>query len=286
MKPLNIMEKKRIWFGISAAFIVAGLIALAVHGFNWGIDFTGGNILNFDIKQTYVLQDVREILTTLGITSEAKKAGDSGEQLIVRTGAITPEQQSEITSALSEKWQNLELVGSEKIDPVIGGELQKQAITALIIANLGMLVYITFRFEFKSALAAVLALIHDVAVVLSFYAIFNIPVDGTIIAVILTVVGYSINDTIVIFDRIRENLKSSPRKSFNELADLSILQSFTRTINTSVTTFLTIFALFLLGGETLKDFTLALIVGIIAGTYSSVFIASPLWGMFRASAKV
>ena len=193
--------------------------------------------------------------------------------------------QTKILDTLNQKWPETELVRAEAIDAIIGKELQRQAAIALIIANIGMLIYITFRFEFKSAVAAVLALVHDVLIVLSFYAIFNVPVDSTFIAVILTIVGYSINDTIVIFDRIRENLKDMRKIPFDEVANLSISQTVSRSVNTSVTTLFTITALFLLGGETIKDFTLALIVGVSAGTYSSIFIASPLWSVFRGKLK-
>lgn len=287
MKIYKIIEKKQIWFGISLAIIAVGIITLLLHGFNWGIDFTGGNILQYNIKESYRLQDAREILDTLNIKHEVKKAGESEQLLIVRTEILTKEQQAAITDALKQKWPNIELERTEGIDPIIGKELQKQAIIALIIANIGMMIYITFRFEFKSAIAAVLALIHDVLIIISFYSVFYIPIDSTFIAVILTIVGYSINDTIVIFDRIRENLKLNKNKksSFTDLANLSISQSLTRTINTSITTILTVLALFLFGGTTIKEFTLALLVGLVSGTYSSIFIASPLWAMFRGKPK-
>ena len=285
MKVYKIIEKKHIWFGISLAIIALGLVFMVMRGFNWGIDFTGGNMLHFDIHQTYELSEARNVLEKLDIDFEAKKAGDTGQELIIKTVDLSKEMQDEILDALKQKWPDTKLVRAETIDAIIGKELQKQAVIALIIANIGMLIYITFRFEFNSALAAVLALLHDVLIVLSFYAIFYIPVDSTIIAVILTIVGYSINDTIVIFDRVRENLKNMRKVPFEEVANFSISQTITRSVNTSLTTLLTITALFLLGGETIKDFTLALIVGISAGTYSSIFIASPLWSMFRGKLK-
>lgn len=285
MKVYKIIEKKHIWFGISLAIIALGLVFMVMRGFNWGIDFTGGNMLHFDIHQTYELSEARNVLEKLDIDFEAKKAGDTGQELIIKTVDLSKEMQDEILDALKQKWPDTKLVRAETIDAIIGKELQKQAVVALIIANIGMLIYITFRFEFNSALAAVLALLHDVLIVLSFYAIFYIPVDSTIIAVILTIVGYSINDTIVIFDRVRENLKNMRKVPFEEVANLSISQTITRSVNTSLTTLLTITVLFLLGGETIKDFTLALIVGISAGTYSSIFIASPLWSMFRGKLK-
>ncbi len=286
MKIYKIIEKKRIWFGISLTIIALGLVFMLMRGFNWGIVFTGGNMLHFDIHQTYELVEVRDSLGRLDIKEiEAKKAGDTGQEIIIRTVDLSKEMQTKILDTLNQKWPETELVRAEAIDAIIGKELQRQAAIALIIANIGMLIYITFRFEFKSAVAAVLALVHDVLIVLSFYAIFNVPVDSTFIAVILTIVGYSINDTIVIFDRIRENLKDMRKIPFDEVANLSISQTVSRSVNTSVTTLFTITALFLLGGETIKDFTLALIVGVSAGTYSSIFIASPLWSVFRGKLK-
>ncbi|NLZ51934.1 MAG: protein translocase subunit SecF [Thermoanaerobacteraceae bacterium] len=287
MRTYKIIEKMHLWIGISLAIIALGLIFMLIRGgFNWGIDFTGGNMLHFDINETYELAEVRSILGKLDIKEfEAKKAGDSGQELIIRTVDLSKSMQTKIFDTFKQKWPNTELIRAGVIDAVIGKELQRQAIIALVIATLGMLIYITFRFEFYSAVAAVLALVHDVLIVLSFYAIFNVPVDSTFIAVILTIVGYSINDTIVIFDRIRENLKVMKKAAFEDVANLSINQSISRTVNTSVTTLLTIAALFFLGGETIKDFTLALIVGISAGTYSSIFIASALWSIFKKKLK-
>ena len=286
VKTYKIMEKKWLWFGISLAIIAVGLINIIMYGLNWGIDFTGGNILQYNIHESYNLQDVRAILSKFNLKDyDVKKAGDAGQELIIRTVLLTKEQQADITAALKQKWAKLELIRAEKVDAVIGKELQRQAISALIIANIGMLIYITFRFEFKSAVAGILALVHDVLIVISLYAILRIPVDSTFIAVILTIVGYSINDTIVIFDRIRENLRLMRKTPFNDVANLSIVQTLARSINTSLTTLVTIIALFLFGGETIKDFTLALIVGIASGTYSSIFIASPLWAMWRQKPK-
>ncbi|GLI50075.1 protein-export membrane protein SecF [Tepidanaerobacter syntrophicus] len=286
MKAYKIIEKKYLWFGLSLAVIIIGIAFLIFQGFNWGIDFTGGNMLQFDIHQSFELTDARSILEQLDIREfEVKKGGDTQQELIIKTTAISEDMQNKISESLKQKWPNTELIQAETIDAVIGKEMRQQAIIALILANIGMLIYITFRFEFKSAVAAVLALVHDVLIIISFYAIFHIPVDSTFIAVVLTIVGYSINDTIVVFDRIRENLKTMKKISFTEIADLSITQTLARSINTSLTTLITITALFLLGGETIKDFSLALIIGIASGTYSSIFIATPLWEIFRDRTK-
>ncbi|HHX23285.1 MAG TPA: protein translocase subunit SecF [Thermoanaerobacterales bacterium] len=286
MRKYKIIEKKLVWLSISFIIIALGVFFVITRGFNWGIDFTGGNMLHINLHQQYELSLVRSKLENLDIKEfEARKAGDKQQELILRTVNLPKEKEVEILDNLKQDWPQTELVRSESIDALIGKELQKQAIVALIIANIGMLIYITFRFEFKSAVAAILALVHDVLIVLSFYAITNVPIDSTFIAVVLTIVGYSINNTIVFFDRIRENLKIMSKTSFDDIANLSITQSLSRTINTSLTTLLTIGAMFLFGGETIKSFTLALIIGIIAGTYSSIFLASSLWSMLRGKAK-
>lgn len=286
MKAYKIIERKYLWFGLSLAVIIIGIAFLIFQGFNWGIDFTGGNMLQFDIHQSFELADVRNILEQLDIREfEVKKGGDTQQELIIKTTAISEDVQNKIFESLKQKWPNTELIQAETIDAVIGKEMRQQAIIALILANIGMLIYITFRFEFKSAVAAVLALVHDLLIIISFYAIFHIPVDSSFIAVVLTIVGYSINDTIVVFDRIRENLKTMRKASFTDIANLSIMQTLARSINTSFTTLITITALFLLGGETIKDFSLALIIGIASGAYSSIFIATPLWEIFRERIK-
>lgn len=251
------------------------------RGFNWGIDFTGGTLLQYDIKQDYRLQDVRNILKEQNLKNEVKKAGDNKQLLIIKTVELTEEEQNKITESLRKNWSNAQLNQAQQIDAVIGTELRQKALVALLLANLGMFIYIAFRFEFKSAIAAVLALLHDVLIVISFYTLAWLPVDSTFIAVILTIVGYSINDTIVIFDRIRENARYAKRKSFSDIANSSITQTLSRTINTTVTTLLAILALYIFGGTTIKDFTLALIVGVVSGTYSSIFIASPIWDSLR-----
>lgn len=253
------------------------------RGFNWGIDFTGGTLLQYDIKQDYRLQDVRNILNKHNLKSEVKKAGKDKHLLIIKTVELNDKEQNKVTEVLKQKWSKTQLDQAQQIDAVIGKELRQKAIVALLLANLGMFIYIAFRFEFKSAIAAVLALLHDVLIVLSFYTLAWLPVDGTFIAVILTIVGYSINDTIVIFDRIRENARYAKKIPFSDIANSSITQTMSRTINTTVTTLLAILALYFFGGTTIKDFILALIIGVLSGTYSSIFLASPIWDSLRGS---
>ena len=167
MKTHNIVGKRKLWFGISLTVIFLGIISLVLYGFNMGIDFTGGNLLHYDMHQDYSLPEVRSVLDNLNLKEyEPKKAGNPEHELIIKTTAISKEDQSKILATLKQHWNQAELVRAETIDPIIGKELQKQAILALIIANIGMLIYITFRFEFRSAIGAVLALIHDILVII------------------------------------------------------------------------------------------------------------------------
>jgi len=174
---------------------------------------------------------------------------------------------------------------SQKIGPAIGEEIRNDALIAIAIAMVGMLIYITFRFEFKFGLSAIIALIHDILITLAIFAIFKLPVNVSFVAALLTIVGYSINDTIVVFDRIRENLKLFKKTDYAKLVDTSISQTIVRSINTSFTTFLAIACLYIFGVDAIKEFALPLILGVLIGTYSSIFIASPVWYLFKTNSK-
>jgi len=286
VKKYAFMERKWIWISISLIVIAAGMISLITRGLNWGVDFTGGYIVHFDIGEPYSLAEARQMVEGLNFKDvEVKEAGDDHTELIVQTSVLSQDQKDQLTQTIIGRWPKAQIIRAENVDAIIGKELQRQALIALMIANVGVLVYVAFRFEFKSGVAAILALVHDVLVMLSFYSIFYIPVDSTFVAAILTIVGYSINDTIVIFDRIRENQRTMGKAKFDDIANISITQCLTRTINTSLTTLLSVIALYFLGGDTIKDFTLVLIVGMISGVYSTVFIATPIWSMLRGQQK-
>ena len=190
---------------------------------------------------------------------------------------LSQSEKNKILTSFQTVWPDIETIRMEEVDPIVGQELKEKALLATIIASLGMIIYITLRFEFKFAITAILAVLHDALIVLGFFALFKIPINAPFIAAILTILGYSINDTIVIYDRIRENIRLLHKETLDKIINISLKQTLTRSINTSLTTLLAIIMLYFFGGETIKDFTLALIIGIIAGTYSSIFIASPLW---------
>lgn len=280
---MKIAQSYKIWFSISAAIIIIGLVLGFTSGFNLGIDFTGGTLMQFDVAKEFTVAEMTEALKDFELDPTIVHAGQSNTEVIIKTKKdLNNEARKEILTVLQEKF-NSEAKGflrEDQFGPSIGKEISKKAIISIIIASIGMLIYISFRFQFRFGVAAILALIHDTLIVLAVYAIFNIPVNSPFIAAILTIVGYSINDTIVVFDRIRENLKYKKGKdTYFEVADKSIKQTLTRSINTSLTTLLVIGCLYFLGVDSIKEFTLPLLAGVLTGTYSSIFIASPIWAL-------
>ncbi|MBS4007706.1 MAG: protein translocase subunit SecF [Clostridium sp.] len=287
---MSFVALRKYAFIFSAVVIIAGVISMSFRGFNFGIDFTGGTLLHLNIRQEFTLEEARSVLQPFGLEAAAlQKVGAEGlaegekQELLIQTQQLTPAKQDEIFSAFQEKYglTAADLLRVENVAPVVGGELQRQALIALLLAGLGMIAYITIRFEFRFAVSAIAALLHDVLVMLAFFSIFQIEVNGPFIAAVLTVLGYSINDTIVIYDRVRENLKTRRKEQLADVVDNSIRQSLVRTINTSVTTLIVVGTILIFGGITLFPFMLALLVGVFFGTYSSVFVASPLWLAWR-----
>lgn len=279
MKIYDFMKRRKLWFGISIAAIAIGLVFMAINGLNFGIDFTGGTSIQANIGKSFDIEEVRSIIGEYDKEAIVTFAGPNDDIALVKTKVtLTPAQQSEVIKSFQDKFGIQQTnIQFETIGPTIGAELTKQALIALFLANLGILIYISFRFEWKFGVAAILALVHDVLIMLVVYSIAHIAINSSFIAAILTIVGYSINDTIVVFDRIRENKKHHKKVEHYYLVNTSISETLTRSINTSLTTLLTILALYILGVPAIKDFALPLVVGIISGTYSSIFIASPLW---------
>ncbi|MEW9095135.1 MAG: protein translocase subunit SecF [Clostridiaceae bacterium] len=284
MKSFKIIEKTKIWVGISLAIMVLGLFFAIKDGFNYGIDFKGGTLVKINMKQEYDKEEVEKIVEkyTKDYTTNSAVTTSNEILLEIRSNSLTEDQIEPMFKEIKEKYklEDKDLVSQETIGASIGKELRQKALIALILANIGMLIYIGIRFEFKFGLAAIIALAHDVLITLAVYAIFQIPISSSFIAAVLTIVGYSINDTIVVFDRIRENGKKMRKVSDAELANISISQTLTRSINTSLTTLFTIVAVCVFV-PAVRDFAIPLIIGIVSGAYSSIFIASPLWVYFR-----
>ncbi|NLM98083.1 MAG: protein translocase subunit SecF [Halanaerobiaceae bacterium] len=276
---MDIIGKRKIWYTIPSVIIILGFLFIIFRGLNFGLDFQGGTLMEFSFDQHVSNEEVRNILSALGFTQEAaiQQSEEEGiHGVLIRTKELTPQEINQIETALKEEYPSAETLRTDLVGPTVGKELRKNAILALLLASIAMIIYISIRFEFRFAIAAIVALLHDVLVTISFFAILGKEVNTPFIAALLTIIGYSINDTIVIFDRLRENMKLLPRVPFDEQANRSINETLPRTINTSITTLIVVLAIYLFGGASVKTFMLALLIGILAGTYSSICIASSL----------
>ncbi len=275
---MKIIKSRKKYAIISSAIILVGLVMFFVNGLNYGIEFTGGTLIQIDMEKFISVEEVREIMDEYDTNASVVHAGDNKEGIMIKsTEDFKNNQVTEIQNKFVEKYDlNKDNFQSEKVGPTMGDEIKNKALLSTVIATVLMLAYISWRFELRFGLSAIVALIHDILIMLSVYSIFRIPVNSAFIAAILTVVGYSINDTIVIFDRIREELKLYPRQAIENTIDNSIKKSLVRTINTSATTFVAVLIIYLLGVEDVKILALPLMIGVISGTYSSLFVASPL----------
>ncbi|MBS4054389.1 MAG: protein translocase subunit SecF [Thermaerobacter sp.] len=282
---LNIIGRRKTFYRLSAVLIILGLGLLFFRGLNLGIDFQSGTLIEMDLKAAFTTAEVREVVLPYFDKVQVRDVRDGGETTTMVQIRTTETDEAKITqtiAALTAKWPGAELESAARVDAAFSGELVRNAIIALILASIGMIIYITIRFEIKFAISAVLALLHDVFVVLVVFSLLRVEVNSEFVAAILAIVGYSINDTIVVFDRIRENLTKAKRHSdVEELVNRSINETLWRSLNTSITTLLAIGAVFVLGGVTLRPLAFALVVGILAGTYSSIFVASSLWVDWR-----
>ncbi|BDU50779.1 protein translocase subunit SecF [Haliovirga abyssi] len=277
---LKIIKNTKIWFTISITLVVAGLLLFMVKGLNYGIDFTGGTLFQLKFEKSVKLSDLNKDLKDMSAKYkelESKKIQISeGNVVLIRTNAFEEAQKDNFLNDFKAKEGKFEILKVDKVGATIGKELKWKAINALLIGSLLIVLYITIRFEFRFAVGAIVALLHDLIIAVGAIALLGYEINTPFIAAILTILGYSINDTIVVFDRIRENIKKKSKKNIGDLIDDSINQVFTRSINTSVTTLLAILAVLIFGGASLRTFITALLIGILSGTYSSIFVASPI----------
>jgi preprotein translocase subunit SecF len=272
----NIVGKRKLFYIVSVVLILAGMVSMLFQGLNLGIDFTSGNKMIVQFEQDVNIAELRNTLAENGLTGSKIQELDNGSY-VLKTSELTQDMEEALLGALEAKFGALDVQFSGLIGPSIGAELKKSAAIALTLAVILMLCYITFRFELHFAIAGILALFHDVLAVVAVFSIFQLEVDSTFIAALLTVFGYSINDKIVVFDRIRENLTKVRKEELADLVNTSIAQSFTRSMNTSISTLILLLALLFFGGTTTRIFVLAMAIGVVAGTYSSLCIASPIW---------
>ena len=283
---LKIIEKSKIWISISLIIIVIGLGFTCFKGLNFGIDFKGGTQVSIQLNESINKEDVDAIVKQYAPDSSSTISNTYEYE--IKSTDLNSENLSTIMNELKDKYslEDSALISQEEIGAAVGKELTRNSLLALFAASLVMLIYVAIRFEFNFGVAAIVATLHDVILTVSVYAIFGIPVNTPFIAAILTIVGYSMNDTIVIFDRIRENNKNMRRADTVEVANMSLTETMTRSIYTSLSTLVTIVAINILV-PSVREFTIPLMVGIVFGAYSSIFIASPVWVFLkkRSSSK-
>ena len=289
----DIIGKTRLWFLISGVLIALAVFALSSNSFvrgkamNFGIDFTGGTLLNLRFEKPVTVDEIRKVLDDFKLgESIIQKSGE--QDILIRSVPLENETRTGILKDLAEKVAGVEILEADVIGPTVGKELATQSIWALIIASIGIIIYVSFRFEFKYAVSALLALYHDAIITTGIIALLWRTVDVGFVAAILTIMGYSINDTVVIYDRIRENLKKPAlaKKKFHELVNISIWETMARSINTILTVIVMVLCLLFLGGETLREFALTLLIGFTLGGCSSIFVAPPilvLWHKWESS---
>lgn len=277
---LKIVEKTKVWFTISAIIMVIGMAFIATKGLNLGIDFKGGTQVVVDFGNDFNKADVDAIVIKYAPDSVTNTLENT--QLEIKSKSLDSTMISDLVKELKDKYKddNISLVSQDEIGASVGADLTKNSLIALVVAILGILLYVAIRFELNFGIAAVIAIFHDVFITISIYAIFSVPVNTPFIAAILTIIGYSINDTIVIFDRIRENNNRYRGRENTEIADISITQTFARSINTTFTTLVTIVCVYFLV-PTVREFAFPLVIGIVTGAYSSIFIASPVWAVLK-----
>lgn len=289
MSKFDIASKGKLWFIISLIVIIPGFICMGVKGFNFGIDFTGGTIIDLKFDNPVSVAKVRDALKPFGMDGATIQLSnddsnvEESRSVMIRTVDMEEERRKEVMAGLKSSVGEYQVMREEKVGAVIGSELILNAVEALVVSWILIIAYVAYRFEWRFGVSAVLALVHDILIVLVVFSITQRQIDSSFVAALLTIVGYSINDTIVIFDRIRENLKLHFKRDGNvfELVNRSIYQTLRRSLYTVFTVLFTTFALYFFGGETTKDFAFALLIGFASGCYSSIFIASPLWIYFK-----
>jgi preprotein translocase subunit SecF len=276
----DIMGKRKIALFISGLLLLVSIISLATQGLNLGIDFTGGTLVEIGYSEAVELAQVREALSNSEFGNAVVQYFGSASDVLIRIppseGLNSANISSKILNVLSGTGQNIEMRRIEFVGPQVGEELKNDGGLAMIYALMGILIYVAMRFQLRFSVGAIVALVHDVLITLGVFSITGIDFDLTVLAALLAVIGYSLNDTIVVFDRVRENFRKIREATPIEVFNVSLNQTLSRTIMTSLTTLLVLVALFVFGGEIIHSFATALIIGVLIGTYSSLFVASPV----------
>lgn len=273
---IEFMRAKKWTALVSAILFLTSIISLLVNGLHFGLDFTGGVQMELTYTQDADLDQIRSSLTQAGFNEKQVKSYGSTRDVLITLPATTSDQQKQVQAQVAAALPNATIASVNFIGPQVGAELAKKGALAMIVSMLAILIYIAMRFEYRFAVSAILALIHDPVLILGMFSMFHIEFDLVSMAAVLTVIGYSLNDTIVVFDRVRENFRKHRKKTPTEIMDLSINQTLSRTIMTSGLTLFAVISLLVYGGPTLFGFALALLIGVIVGTYSSIYVAGAL----------
>lgn len=278
----NIIEKRKIILAIPCVILLVGIICFAVFGgFNSDIDFTGGTAMEIELGTKFDESAIRKTFSSVKDVEVSSVQSSGSEKAIIKTKELSQDKLVELKSAISRDYPSSTITSIDSVSATMGQDMWWSAAKSILIAVALMLIYISIRFDLFSGLSAVIALSHDVLMMLSIYAIFRLPINSTFIAAVLTILGYSINASIVVFDRVRENSKLIRKEAFANVVNKSIWQTMMRSINTSVTTLLTLICLYILGVTSIKQFAFPLIVGVVCGTFSSVFVAGQFWVIFK-----
>lgn len=287
-KNLDYIHLSKYFYTLSIVLTVVGIICLAFFGLNYSVDFKAGSNVDISLSKPLTADQVRPILKNIGIDENEASISPGQDRMNIRFTQVLSEENETKLKAEIAKLDDKASFEVNTVDPEMAKELARNAIYAVLISCIGIVIYVSIRFEWRFAVAAIIALLHDAFMVIAVFSIFQLEVDLTFIVAVLTIIGYSINDTIVIFDRIRENLrfaKTKTRQDLINLVNVSVSQTIMRSLYTALTVFVAAFFLFLLGGESIRMFSLAMVVGLLFGAYSSIFIASPLWFLLKSKQK-
>lgn len=283
----SIVKNYKLFFAVTIVFLMIGMGSIIFKGFNPGIDFTGGSIMDLSFGKPVAVAEIRDVMKDHGLGNsiiqlENTDSITESKNVLIRTGIIDDAERRSLMEDIGKRLGEFEIQRVENVGATVGNELIEKAAMAIFLSWFLMIAYITVRFEFRFALAAIIALIIDVLVTLSYFSLFQMELDSSFVAALLTVVGYSINGTIVIFDRIRENMKTHRRsESLSDMIDNSIWQTMERSIYTVGTSLFAVMAIFLWGGDTIRNFSFAMLVGFSSGAYTSTFLAGPMWLFLR-----
>ena len=279
-KPIELMRQSKRFGILSAIIVLSSLVLIFTKGFNYGLDFAGGTLVQVHYDQKAPIEKIRKaIAKDKNYENASVTYFGSEDEVIIRTKNSSKALGKDMGDTMRELIKGTGKFEIRRVDMVgakVGSELREKGIMSLVLAILGILIYVSFRFEWRFAVASVLALVHDVTIAMGAVVLFNIEVNLDTLAALLTILGYSLNDTIIVFDRIREGIQSSKRSDLAAIIDESVTQTLSRTTLTSLTTFFVVLTLFLFGGEIIRGFSFTLLVGVVVGTYSSIFVASPI----------